>query len=129
MAIVKQLTVKVKNERGALAEVCSELARVAVNIKALLVADQGGPGQVRLLVDNLETARKVLDGLGLEHSTEEVIAARMTDRPGSLGRITRKLAEHGVDIRYAYGSVAKGTKEAVIALGVSDLAAADKVIK
>ena len=129
MAIAQQITVKMKNERGSLATLCSEMAKVAVNIKALLVPDQAGQAPVRFLVDNVETAGKVLTGLGLEFTTEEVIAARMSDRPGSLGRITRKLAEHGIDIRYAYGSVAKDTKEAVIALAVSDVQAAAKVIK
>ena len=129
MAIAQQISVKMKNERGSLAHLCSEMAKVAVNIKALLVPDQAGEAPVRFLVDNVETAGKVLTGLGLEFTTEEVIAARMSDRPGSLGRITRKLAEHGIDIRYAYGSVAKGTKEAVIALAVSDVQAAAKVIK
>ena len=131
MAIAQQISVKMKNERGALATLCSEMAKVAVNIKALLVPDQTGEAPVRILVDNdnVETAGKVLTDLGLEYTTEEVIAARMSDRPGSLGRITRKLAEHGIDIRYAYGSVAKGTKEAVIALAVSDVQAAAKVIK
>ena len=129
MAIAQQISVKMKNERGSLATLCSEMAKVAVNIKALLVPDQAGQAPVRFLVDNVETAGKVLTGLGLEFTTEEVIAARMSDRPGSLGRITRKLAEHGIDIRYAYGSVAKDTKEAVIALAVSDVQAAAKVIK
>ncbi len=129
MAIVKQISVRVKNERGVLAELCSELARVAVNIKALMVPDQAGSAPVRLLVNNLATAQKVLEELGFQYTTEEVIAARMSDRPGSLGRMTRKLAEKGIDIHYAYGSVSKGTKDAVIALAVSDVAAADKVIK
>ena len=129
MPIAQQISVKMKNERGALAQLCSEMAKVAVNIKALLVPDQTGEAPVRFLADNVETAGKVLTDLGLQYTTEEVIAARMSDRPGSLGRITRKLAEHGIDIRYAYGSVAKGTKEAVIALAVSDVRAAAKVIK
>ena len=131
MAIARQISVRVKNERGVLAELCSELAKVAVNIKALMVPDQAqaGSAPVRLLVHNLATAQKVLDELGFKYTTEEIIAARMSDRPGSLGRLTRKLAENGIDIHYAYGSVSKGTKEAVIALAVSDVAAADRIIK
>ena len=118
-----------KREGGALAELCSELAKVAVNIKALMVPDQAGSAPVRLLVHNLATAQKVLDELGVQYTTEEIIAVRMSDRPGSLGRLTRKLAEKGIDIHYAYGSVSKGTKEALIALAVSDVAAADRIIK
>ena len=68
MAIVKQISVRMKNERGVLAELCSEPARVAVNIKALMVPDQAGTAPVRMLVNNLATAQKVLEELGF-HNT------------------------------------------------------------
>ena len=87
-----------QNGRGVLAHICSELAKVVVNIRALLVPDFEGPASIRLLVDNVEPVQKVLNELSMEHFTEKVIAAHMADRPGLLGRITRKLAEHGIDI-------------------------------
>lgn len=129
MSVVKQLSMMVENKRGALAETCSELAKVAVNIKALMVPDQSGVAPIRLVVNNLDTAKRVLDRLGIKYNEEEVIAAHLSDRPGSMGKMTRKLAEHGIDVRYAYGSVDKGAKGATIILAVSDVTAADKLIK
>jgi hypothetical protein len=129
MAIAKELSIMIENRRGALAELCSALAKVAVNIQALMVPDQMGVAPVRLVVNNLEVARKVLNGMELKYGEGDVIAVRVSDKPGALGKLTRKLSDHNVDIKYAYGSILKGAGEAIIILAVSDVAAAAKVAK
>ncbi len=130
MAVTRQLSIMLENKSGALAEICSELAKVAVNILALMVPEQKGVAPVRLVPNSTEAARKVLDKLGIQYTEEEVLAARLSDRPGALGRLTRKLATHDIDVKYAYGSVAKNAcKEAMIILAVSDVTAAAKLIK
>lgn len=130
MAVTQQLSVMLENKRGALAELCSELAKVAVNILALMAPDQAGVAPIRLVVNSTETARKVLDKLGIQYTEDEVLAVRVSDRPGALGRLTRKLADHNIDVKYAYGSIVKNAcKEALIVLAVSDAAAAAKLIK
>lgn len=129
MGATKELSVMLENKRGALAELCSELAKVAVNIQALMVPEQVGVAPVRLVVNNLDTAKKVLDGLKLKYTEQDVIAAHVSDRPGALGKLTRKLADHNVDVKYAYGTILKGSGEAVIVLAVSDVETAAKVAK
>ncbi len=130
MAVTKQLSVMLENKRGALAEICSELAKVAVNILALMAPDQAGVAPVRLVTNSTEVARKVFDRLGIKYTEDEVLAVRVSDRPGALGRLTRKLADHGIDVNYAYGSIDKNTcKEALIVLAVSDVTAAAKLVK
>lgn len=129
MAIAKQLTVMLENRPGMLAELCSELARMAVNIHALH-AETGRPiAAVRMVVSQPEVAKRVFNSLGLQFAEEDVLTVKVGDRPGSLGRVTRKLAEKGVNIEYAYGSVARGSTQALIVLGVSDLAAAARLAK
>jgi len=54
---------------------------------------------------------------------------KVGDRPGALGRITRKLAEKGINIEYLYGTIEKGAKQALIVMGVSDLEAAARVAR
>ncbi len=129
MAVTKQLSVMTENKRGALAELCSKLAEKAVNILGLMVPDQLGMAPVRLVVNSLETAKKVCDALGLKYTEEEVIDVHLSDRPGALGKVTRKLADHGIDIKYAYGSILKDAGKATIILAVSDVAAAAKIVK
>ena len=129
MAVDKQLSVRLENRLGALAEVCSELAKIAVNIRALMVPEEGRVAPVRLVVNNLEAAEKLFAKLGIAYSVEDVVAAHLSDRPGALGKLTRKLADHGIDVKYAYGSIVKGAPRALIILAVSDVAAAAKVAK
>jgi hypothetical protein len=119
----------VENKRGALAELCSELAKVAVNIVAFSVPEQAGVAPVRLVVNGIDAAKKIFGNLGIKYDEEEVIAARVSDRPGALGKLTRKLADHHIDIKYAYGSILKGAGAAIVILAVSDVAAAAKVAK
>ena len=129
MAIVKQLSVQLENRPGTLARLCSELARYAVNIVAIMVPEAKDVGQVRLVVNGQETARRVMGELGLKYTEEDVIALKLSDRPGALGRATRKLAEHGININYAYGSIVRGASRAMVILGVSDPEKAAKIVK
>jgi hypothetical protein len=119
----------VENRRGALAELCSKLAEKAVNIQGLMVPDQAGLAPVRLVVNIADTAKKVFDGLLLKYTEEDVLLVQVSDRPGALGKLTRKLADHNIDVKYAYGSIQKGVGKATIILAVSDVDAAMKLLR
>ncbi len=129
MAVVTQLSVIVENKRGALAELCTKLAEKAVNIAGLMVPDQPGLAPVRVVVNHVEAAKKVFDQLGLNYTEEQVLDVRVSDKPGALGKITRKLADHGIDVRFAYATIIKGAGTANIILGVTDVVAAAKIAK
>src|SRR5215472_5220539 len=127
MARVTQLVIHGENRPGFLAQICTELAKVAVNIVAVMAAHEQSHG-IRIVAAPLATAKKVLDGLHISYSEEEALAVRLTDRPGALGRVTRKLADAGINITYAYGSIVKGEERALIVLGVSDIAKAVNLV-
>jgi hypothetical protein len=127
VAIVKQLRVTLANKPGALAELCSELAKKAVNISAIEASEAKPMGSVRLLVNQLETAKGVCDAIGVKYVEERVLAVNINDRPGALGKVTRKLAEKGINIEYLYGSIEKGSKRALIVFGVPEVEAAARV--
>ncbi len=129
MALTKQLTVMLENRRGALAELCSKLAEKAVNILGLMVPDQPGVAPVRVAVDSHDAAKKVLEAMGVNYLEEDVVTVSVSDRPGALGKLTRKLADHDLDIKYCYGSIVKGVGKATIILAVSDVQAAAKLLK
>lgn len=119
MALATQFLIQAPHKPGTLAQVCSELAKVAVNITAIM-ASHDEAGGLRIVATPHATAKKVLDGLGLPYQEEEVLAVRVSDRPGALGKITRKLADAGINIEYAYGSIVKGESRALIILKVQD---------
>ena len=129
MALVKQLTVQMKNERGTLAALCSELAKVAVNITGIHVPEQPGQASIRLLASPVDAAKKTLEGMGYAFQEETVLMVHLADRPGALGKITRKLAEKGIDILYAYGTIERGSERAMVVMGVSDPQAASEIVK
>ena len=128
MVVAKQLSVMVENKRGALAELCSKLAEKAVNIVGLMVPEQAGVAPVRLVVNNRDTARKVLDDMGLKFTEEDVLAAQVSNRPGALGKLTRKLADHGMDVKYAYATIPKGVDKATVILALSEPSSAAKLL-
>ncbi len=127
MARVTQLLVLAEHKPGTLARICSELAKVAVNITAVM-ASHDQPGGIRIVATPVATARKVLDQLGIAYKEEDGIAVRLSDRPGALGKVTRKLGDAGVNIEYAYGSIVKGENRALIVMGVSDVGKAEKLV-
>ena len=127
MVVVQQLKVTLENKPGALAELCSELAKRAVNIYAIEAWEGKASSPVRLLVNQVETAKGVCAALGLKFVQEQALAVKVGDRPGALGRITRKLAEKGINIEYLYGTIGRGSKRALIVLGVSDVEAAARL--
>ncbi len=116
MARVTQLVIRGENKPGMLAQICSELAKVAVNITAILASQDS----IRMVADPLPAAKKVLDSLQLPYGEEPALAVRVTDRPGALGRATRKLAGANINISYAYGSIVKGQDQALVVLGVAE---------
>jgi hypothetical protein len=126
--VTKQLSVMVENKRGALAGLCSKLAEKAVNILGLMVPEQLGVAPIRLVVNNGEAARKVLEGMGLQFTQEDVLAVQVSNRPGALGKLTRKLADHNLDVLYAYATIPKGVDKATVILALSDPAAAAKIL-
>ena len=127
MARVTQLRIAAPHAPGTLAQICTELAKVAVNISAIMAAPEQPEG-IRIVATPLATARKTLDTLGFSYKEEDAVAVRVTDRPGALGRVTRKLADAGINVLYAYGSIVKGEERALVVMGVSDVAKAEKLV-
>jgi hypothetical protein len=127
MARITQLLIQAEHKPGTLATICSELARKAVNITAIMAAPEQ-PGGLRMVATPHAAAKRVLETMRLPYREEDAIALRITDRPGALGKVTRKLADADVNILYAYGSIVKGEQRALIVLGVSDVAKAERLV-
>lgn len=118
MAIVQQLTLTAPNRPGALARIGEILAENKINITGLDAS--GAQRQVRLLVSKTRTARRLLQKAGLRTRAEDVVVVTLADRPGALARAARKLANAKININYAYGTVARGSKRAAIVVGVTN---------
>lgn len=129
MALVTQLSVQLRNRPGELAELCTELAKKAVNISAIHASESNPVGAVRLLVSQMDVAKAICDKMGLRYTEEPALTTTVNDRPGALGKVTRKLAAKGINIDYIYATIEKGSRRALVVLGVADAAAAAKLVK
>ncbi|MDP9862666.1 MULTISPECIES: ACT domain-containing protein [Streptosporangium] len=76
-----------------------------VNIKGLAAFTGEGKGIVHVLVDDAvaDRCREVLEGAGMGIADERpVLVVDLEDRPGTLGELTRQLADANVNIDLAY---------------------------
>ncbi len=127
MAVRKQLTVAWQNRPGELANVCRVLAEVGVNIEALATAEAGEYGAVRLLVDDVETARQVFHDAQVAHTTIDVFVIVFANKAGSLADVAGRLSAEKINIEYFYSAVAPGIERALGVFKVSDPQRADEI--
>ena len=129
MSKAKQVTVWVDSSPGQIALVARALARAKINITAFTSYGNGSEIPVRLQVTSPARARKVLRGLDLRVTEEDVLRLTLPDKPGTLAEIAERLAEAHINVDYSYETVAKGARKADLVLAVSDLAGAAKALK
>ncbi|TMD77000.1 MAG: amino acid-binding protein [Chloroflexi bacterium] len=128
MPRAKQLTISVSDQPGRLGEIGAALGAKKVNIRALMATTEGGRGAVRIVVDKTAAAKKICSSMGWEASEDEVLAVTLTDNPGTLGKVSKKLGAAGVNIEYVYAGPGGG-KRATVYMGVSDIKAALKAAR
>lgn len=128
MPRAKQLTIWVSDQPGRLGEIGNAFGAKKVNIRALMATTDGGRGAVRVVVDKTAAAKRICSAMGWETTEEEVLTVTLTDNPGTLGKVSKKLGAAGVNIQYVYAGPGGG-KRAAVYMGVSDLKAALKAAR
>jgi hypothetical protein len=115
--MAKDLTVILQDRPGTIADMGEALGKAGINIMGGCGIPCEGVGVLHILVEDAVAARKVLEGSGIEVRGErEVLMLDIEDTPGELGRITRRIAEAGVNIDLLYL-----VADQKLALGVDDL--------
>ena len=110
----KQLIFSLPNRIGLLAEVAAALAAAKVNIEALCAYERGY-GHFMMVTDNNARAKKVISGMGADVHVEDVIILQLPNRVGQLEKVSKRIADNGIDIHFIYGSPGQG-KTAVLVL-------------
>src|ERR1019366_6353691 len=120
MAKVKQLTISLENQPGALAKMAQTLADAKVNISALLLGSTAGSqGSVQVVVDDIRKAKKALEQALLPYSEGTVEEFELANKPGALAELAEKLAKKGMNIDSAYGAMPKGARKGVLLVATS----------
>ena len=96
--MAKQFVVQLKNEPGAMATLAEALAARGVDLRAIGGGSMGDSGHVIMTTADDETAKAILDDGGYTYIEGESILAEVDDRPGGMARLSRSLADAGVNI-------------------------------
>ena len=100
---MKEITVVANNNVGSLADVAEMLGSVGVNIEAISAYGAKDSAVFRVLTNDVATAIKALSKLPqFKISEADTIIYQMINRPGELGKITRKLANKGISLESVY---------------------------
>jgi len=117
---LKQIVISIENAPGRLFEVTNALGNAGINLRALNLVDTGAFGQLRLLVSNVAKARRILMKMEIPAFVNEVVAAEIEDKPGSLAKILQPLTEAGVYVVFMYAFIRFSQGQAVMIFRFSD---------
>ncbi len=126
---LKQIVVSIENAPGRLHEVTEALGSAGINLRALNLVDTGAFGQLRLLVSDVTTARKILMEMQIPAYVNEVVAAEIEDKPGSLAALLKPLTQAGVSVIFMYAFITFAPGNAIMIFRFSDNDKAIEVLK
>jgi hypothetical protein len=111
---VEQISIFLENKPGGLEDVTRLLKDAGINIRTLSLADTTDFGILRLILNDVEKASRVLKENGLRFSRTTVVAVEVPDRPGGLHEILAVLTKNGINVEYLYAFVERSGQNAVI---------------
>jgi len=101
---MRDLTIRLENRPGALAEMGEALGSAGVSVEGGGAFVFDGQGIAHFLFEDTVAARQALAAKGIEVIEDrEVLVQRLKqDQPGQLGKISRMMADAGVNIEVIY---------------------------
>lgn len=111
------LQIELQDKPGTVAAAAEALGKAGINIEGFSGFEVGGKGIAHVLVEDASKARQALEGSGARVIGEQpAVVLEIEDKPGSLGSLTRKIAQAGVSVNAVY--LATRTR---IVIGAKDL--------
>jgi len=121
---VTQFVVPLANKPGTLSKLCSVLGDAQVNIIGIFAPEAKGTGKARIMVVDAVGTRAALKKAKIPFSEEDALNVELDNEPGAFGELAGKLAQKGINIRYAYVTTGPFARARVV-IAVSDI---DKAI-
>ncbi len=126
---IKQLTVFVENKQGELVNITDTLSGNGINIRALSVAETQDFGMLRLIVNDDEAAKKVLNEAGYITKVNEVVGVKIGDAPGKLSAALGVLDKKKINMDYLYAFMARTEKHAYVVIRVENNEVAEEALE
>ena len=128
LQLAKQLAVFLDNRPGTLGRLCEALAEAKINIFALSSSDTVDHIVFRIVVNDAERAKRIMEDRGRLVVSTDVLMIDGTNKPGSLAEIANKLGAAKINIEYAYSATHPTAQKGLLILRVSDPKKALKVL-
>lgn len=118
--IRKQISIFLENKPGTLADVTSGLQKESINILAMTVSDTVDHAVVRMLVDKPGEAIHRLEEQNLLVVENDVLTVDLENKPGALAELASQLAEHDINIEYAYCTASPAQQKGMMIIRLSN---------
>jgi hypothetical protein len=124
---VRLVAVFAENKPGQTARTTKILADAGINIRWVTIANSGGFGVMKFLVDQCDLAYQAFKHEGYVASLVEVLTVEVQDKPGTLQAVAECLARHDINLDNSSGFVAG--QRAVLIIEVHELAEAREALQ
>jgi len=99
---MKEFSVTLANQPGQLATLARKLSDAGVHIQSLAAIGSDNESLVRLMPDDADATRRVLQATGVHFEERLVLDTFLPDEPGALAEVAQRLADAGVNIDSMY---------------------------
>jgi hypothetical protein len=126
--LIKQLSVFIENKEGRLEGVTQVLMEHNINIASFSLADTTEYGMLRMIVSDPDEGKRVLKEEGFSARLTDVIAVKISQKPGTLHEVLKILFDAGLSVEYMY-TLATAGRDTSIIMKVSDIEKALDILK
>ena len=99
---IKQLSIFVENKTGQITDVTTLLSEKGLSIKSINLVDSSDFGLLRIIVDDSNKAKEILDANGISLKITDVFAVEIDDHVGSFNEVVATLSSNNINIEYTY---------------------------
>ena len=96
---MRQLTIVSRNYQDLVADITELLAINEIDIRNIDSHLAGQDAYIKLVVSSYDKSLTLLTQAGYNAVSDDSVLLRVIDRPGSLARISREIADHGINTR------------------------------
>ncbi len=125
---VRQFSVFTANRLGRLRDLVTQFAAEGLHVLAITVLDTTDSSIIRLVVNDPDKARRVLNSHGFPFTESDLVVVEVTN-PGELTGLMSALLEAELNVHYLYSFIPHQHGKSLVALSMEDNEMAEQILK